>query len=289
MPTAAGTSIGSLDFSQIATAVSVSSQRPQIEPWSIGGTGTPFETPGNTMSQTVVFDITDGSTVGTTEWLGRPDVSDPSHNRYYLPEQASWNTTRPGGVPINRNGEMYRGTARAGVDIIHQRAFAAKYFTKSNSTLNVDSGRYADFFLMYLVDAYGIVDTRTDPMQTEGEYQGYPVGGTGYPENRYWKIYGDLKGSAGSASYEVTLPIITTGLRTIGGTKAYVPDPYQGNAGNLGSGSSQLEWEITDAIIGTDPGEGAVTAVFDYQNHDFNWFNVGIQFAAGEAHLYLWD
>jgi hypothetical protein len=194
-------------------------------------------------------------------------------------------------VPINRNGEMYRGTARAGVDVISKYDFAAYYYTKSNATLNVDSGRYADFFMMYLADGYGIVDARTDPMQTEAEYHGYPVGGTGYPENRYWKIYGDLKGALGASSYEVTLPVIANAgtLQTIGSIKAYVPDPYQGNSGNLGSGSSQLEWEITDAIIGTDPGEGAVTTVFDYQNFDFNWFNIGIQFAAGDSHLYLWD
>jgi hypothetical protein len=286
MPTSAGTSIGSLDFSQIASAVSVGAGRPQIEPWTIGGAGTPFETPGGSMTQKVVFDIVDGSTEGTSVFLGRPDVTDPSHNTYFLPEQTSWNPNNT--IPINRNGEMYRGTARSGTDTINKLGGTVHYFVKFNNWLNGDTSRHADFFRLYLKDAYGIIDNRTDPMQSEAEYQGYPVGGTGYPENKYWKIYGDLKGSAGTAVYEVTLPLITPGARSIGGVSGTVPDPYQGNSGSLGSGSSQLEWAVTDAIIGTDPAEGGVTSAFDYQNHDFNWFNIGIKYAASESHLYIW-
>ena len=275
---------GELDFSEVQDAVGVSSRRPMVYPWLVGLSAVPFVTPGNSTTSKVVGDIVDGSTVGVTEFLARPEITDPGHNGYYLPAQYAWSSFN---VPINRNGEMYRGTAVSPQHRIHKYYgnAAPYYFELSNPTLNVDASRYPDYFTLYVVDGYGTLDPRSDPKDPEGaEYHGYPKGGTGRPKNRVWRIYGNLKGSL--ATYTVTLPIITPGLRTIGGTQGYVPDPFQGATALDGK---TLEWELTSAIIGTDPAEGGVTSVFDFQNQDFNWHNTGAKHTSNEAHQFIWQ
>jgi hypothetical protein len=307
---------GQVDFSNIPDAISVSTTRPMVEPWTTGGTGTPFDTPGSTFANTVIGDITDGGSLGVTEFLSRPDITDPSHNGYYLPEQTSWWSPSQGGpggyeVPINRNGQMYRGTAQVGDEIGELGSVdQAYYFTMSNPTLNVDSGRYADFFVMYLQDGWGSIDQRVDQKQFDmgkwnecqadaancppnyrhfyagASYHGYPPRfGTTYPENRFWKIYGDLKGSAGAATYTVTIPWVQPGLRTLN-VQGYVPYPYQ--HGRSSMPGTMLEWHLVNMIIGTDPSEGGV-GQFDYQNQDFNWYNVGSKFASSDDHLFIWQ
>jgi hypothetical protein len=155
-----------------------------------------------------------------------------------------------------------------------------QYFRLTNPTLNVDATRYPDYFVFYLADGRGRIDPRMDDKDTK---KGYLF--RHRPYNRFWKFYGNLK-NIGVGQYEFTIPYIEVGSRTIGTVTSAVPRPWQG-FGN-GINNATLEWDLIDVIVGTKVAGGGVTAVFDYQNQNFNWFNTGAQFTSLERHQFIW-
>lgn len=127
-----------IDWSQLEATVSATTRRPKVEPTVIGGNFYISEMPGNSQTSKVIYSIADNSTTPITEFMKRGEVTDPTHNGYYIPPKTSRINSRD--VPINRNGEIWRGTARA-QDTIGKLADEVKYFTLRNPTLNTDSTR----------------------------------------------------------------------------------------------------------------------------------------------------
>jgi len=282
-----------LDFSSIEAAMNITSRRPNIMGYSGGTTATTYEVPGASLHSRVFNDdgtFTSDTAQGNSEFLQRPEITNPTHDGFYVPPQNDDPTTNNGSHPINRNGQIMRGTAGCRdndcsqppyTDAINRKPGGPFYFVKANRTLNVDPTRYADYFTMYIEDHYGVVDSRMDVEAEE------------YPANRFWKIMGNLGGASGSSSIEFTLPHIQPGNRTIGSVTANVPSPWEG-AGYEGSsalGGARLEWNVVDVIIGTDPigrPDDMGLSDFDFNNQNFNWYNIGMEYSGLEAHEFIW-
>jgi hypothetical protein len=274
---------GQVDWSLVQEAMSVSLTRQAVEPWNAGGvTSTPAQMPGSSLNNLVIGDITDNTTVAMQGYLGMGEVTNPSHDTYYVPAKTNNNRVRV--QPINRNGEIFRGTGRPATDLIN--AGVLKTFTLRNPTMNFDATRYPDYFVMYISDPteYPMIGKALD----------LRMGAENIVDlNRLWKFYGNLKGKSGAAAYSFTVPYIQVGSRLIGGTTANVPRPWQG-AGSIMNAvpGNKMEWELSDVIIGTNPAEGSMLSafapVFDYQNHDMNWYNIGFRWGSKETAVFFW-
>jgi len=269
-------------------AISIAANRPQVESYIEGGMATAIEVPGGMTHSTIINDLTPARSVkSTTEWLKLGDVLSPTHDKFYIPNQTG---LRPyqltTDIPINRDGHIWRGTAgyrngsvSAGADQITKLS-GAQFFRLQNPTLNVDATRYPDYFVLFLADGRGQVDPRMDD---KDQKKGYLF--RHKPYNRFWKFYGKLK-NIGTSQYEFTIPYILVGSRTLGTVTSAVPRPWQGYGNAINNAT--LEWDLIDVIIGTKATGGGVTAVFDYQNQVFNWFNTGAENSALERHQFIW-
>jgi len=289
---------GQINFNTLEDALSFSVTRPTVQIWVEGGLATTDTAPGNTLHSKVINDLVPGAPISATEFMDMPDVTSPTHDGYYIAERTGLRPFKMStDVPINRDGQIWRGTAgytngAPGYtdDTIGYRGGAPR-FTITAPGLNVDSTRYPDYMVMYLSDGRGYVDHRIDGKNPRGDLN------SGFPFNRYWKFYGNMKGKAGTSSYELTIPYLEiptagNGQRTIGGVADYLPRPWQGygppaTATSLGT-ATRLEWDMIDVIIGTKQAEGGEVAVFDYQNQGFNWFNTGNEYASSAKHQFIW-
>ena len=264
-----------IDWMNLEHAINVSLRRPSVEPVNTTVVGTPTEQPGSTLKSDVFGTGVVNTVYDFTEFLQRGEVTDPDHPGYNIPGQTDIDS-----LPINRNGEIERGT----VTTAHRNSELAdevKYFTLRNPSLNVDAGRYPDYFTLYISDPGPFVDTREHPVGSD-------------VLNRFWKFTGDIGGASGSATSTFTVPYIQTGNRSLSdavnaadNVTAQVAKPFLGALQYFGA-DQELEWELVDTIIGTDSVSGGVTEVFDYQNQDFNWFNVGNEFGATENFPFYW-
>jgi hypothetical protein len=203
-----------------------------------------------------------GTTIGAAVWLPLPEITDPTHNGYFVPPQAE---PAPRAWPINRNGQLLRGTARIASDYTKLQG-GARYFTLRNPQASTTPARYADMYILELVDTKHIANNFNDPVR-------------GQPDNSLWKIYGAV---SGQASLTVTLPYIMPRRATLNGVNGIVPDPWE--AGNMVN--QIMEWSLTENII--DTGARGINTAFDYQRFNIVWINERSALSSTEAHQFYW-
>jgi hypothetical protein len=224
----------------------------------------PDSVPGSTASvQTVAnLEAYNGQTVGMDNWLPLPEVTNPAHDGYYVPPQ-----TDSAGHPINRNGQMLRGTAVSPAHDLQRDGYGAGIFTLRNPVTNV-TGERANVYTLELNDPEHIANDYNDPVR-------------GRPDNTLWRIYGEILPT--QATLTVTLPFIQPRAATINGTAGIVPDPLE--AGNF-TGQT-MEWSLIEYIMDTEP--AGLDGPFFYRNFEARWIYDAAGNAAGEDHQFIWQ
>jgi hypothetical protein len=244
-----------------------------IDPAINAGVGAvPTAIPGNTASVKMLASVesVQNTTQGMASWLPLPTVSDPTDDGYRIPQQNEIYPPAPRAWPINRNGQIVRGTATiAGGHVIHTTAVnggLARFFSFNNPALTDNASRRADVFALVLTDLgrYHAVTKYQDPQRN-------------WPDNQLWKYYGTV---AGQATLTVTLPFIMP--RRIGGT-GVVPDPFQGvNAAN-----ARLEWALEETIFNST--STGINQLFSYQDLSIRWFYESTSNSSAEKHTFIWQ
>jgi len=243
--------------------------RGYVEP-AVRGNGiytvTPPLVPGSVSNVQMVgaLENVNGVPFGAAVWLPMPEVTSPAHPGYSLPPQTElWSR----GWPINRNGQMLRGTAVVGSHNIQKDINGARYFTMSNPQTNGGAPRHADMFILELSDPKHIANPYSDSVR-------------GQPNDLLWKYYGTI---GGASSLTVTLPFIMPRRVTLSGVNGIVPDPFE--AGNFTN--QIMEWTLTEAIF--DTGAKGLNAAFSWQDWNINMMFNNTYLTGQEKHQFIWQ
>jgi hypothetical protein len=241
-----------------------------MEPFtSSGASALPATVPGGLSNANMVgpLEAINGTTLGAAVWLPIPEITNPTHNGYFVPSQADSR-----GWPINRNGQMLRGTARMVSDFTATTAGGARRFDLRNPQASTTPARYADIFVMDLVDVKNIANNYSDPVR-------------GQADDQLWRYYGAV---GAQANISLSLPFIMPRRATLGGVNGIVPDPWE--AGNMTN--QTMEWALVEYVIDTGArGIGGLLGggpVFKYNNTNIVWLYERSYLTSTEQHAFIW-
>ena len=218
---------------------------------------------------------------GMSEWLPMPEVTDPTHQGWFVPPQTELS---PRSWPINRNGAIMRGTAAVGVNVINELAAGQKYFIMRNPVLRsagADTTRRADMYALSLIDANKLAIANDFRDCTTPPAPSYDWAACrGQPDNILWKMYGTV---GGAATMTVTLPFIMPSRATIAAVGGWIPDPFE--AGNFVN--RKVTWALAENIF--DTGSRGLNNAFSYQRINFEWLTYYSFHTAVEEHTFIWQ
>jgi len=208
-----------------------------------------------------------GQAFGAAEWLPIPAMTSPNTPAWSVPPQTELSAR---GWPINRNGQMLRGTATVAANAIQKNAKGARYFTLSNPKSNsvaVAAQRYGDIFILEIMDITHIANPYSDPVR-------------GQPEDPLWKYYGTI---GGVSSLTVTLPFIMPRRVTLSGVSGVVPDPFEGGT----STNAAMEWTLTEATF--DTGAKGLNGPFSWQDWNISSMYNNTYITGQEVESFIWQ
>lgn len=235
-----------------------------LEPFtSTGSASLPATVPGGLSNSQLFANLEgiNGTTVGAAVWLAPGEVTSPTHNGYFVPPQADSR-----GWPINRNGQLLRGTARMANDFPTIVAGGARLFNIRNPQASTTPVRYADMYVLDLVDVRNIANNYSDPVR-------------GLADDQLWRYYGAV---GAQASVSVSLPFIMPRRETLAGVNGIVPDPWE--AGNMTN--QTMEWALTEYVIDTTA--RGINQAFNYNETNIMWLYERTYLTGTEQHAFIW-
>lgn len=275
-----GTGDAELDYLTANYGAVATFVRPLIDDYNGGAAAVPFVMPGAVVATKAIGPPESaGGLVAHTNFLLLPVMNSPASPGYYdsLPQLPNVNAVA-GGQPINRNGQIVRGTATTPANDNQTRivnAVPVSYFDFTSPVDSLTGSRLTHIYTLNLLTGkkFGNLEPDNIEITKAPRY---------WLENNFVQYWGSPQGVANT---NTTLPWLTSGPATLEGISDDIPDMFELQRAAMTGQTEAVEWSLGAIIVSTDPTTG--WGPFDWNNIDLSAFYAAPDLGSAEKHQFI--